>query len=114
MDIEISKDYNLRRLQKWLDLELSTSVLILLSFFANITLILAAIAAVTFTPFMIKILFDERRFGWIIFFVILVLIPLIYTFLISNNDSLNYIFQLISLALFYFYCFILRLAIKDW
>lgn len=114
MEIEISKDYNLRRLQKWLDVELSTSILIFLSFFANITIFLAAIAAVIFTPFMIKILFEERRFGWITFFVIVVLVPLGYTFLGKQNDSLNYIFQLVSLAIFYFYCFVLRISIKDW
>jgi len=114
MEIEIPKKYNVRRLQQWLDYELSTLLLMLLSWFWNIALILMIIAAILFTPFMVKVLFEERRFGWIIFFFLLVLLPASCSLLFDIGSSYKFIIELIPLALFYFYCFVLRIAIKDW
>lgn len=114
MEIEVSKDYNLRRLQQWLDYELSTIMLMLLSWFWNLALLLMIIAAFLFTPFMLKILFQERRFGWIIFFFLMVILPATGTLFLNIDPSYKFAFELIPLALFYFYCFVLRLAIKDW
>lgn len=114
MQIEISKNYNVRRLQQWLDYELSTFILMLLSWFVHIALLLAIIAAVIFTPFMLKVMFEERRFGWILFFFIMVILPAVVVLFFNIDLSYKYAIELILLALFYFYCFILRLAIKDW
>ncbi len=114
MQIEISKNYNVRRLQQWLDYELSTIMLMLLSWFWNIALLLAIIAAVIFTPFMLKVMFEERRFGWIVFFFLMVILPAIGILFFNIDSSYKPVIELIPLALFYFYCFILRLAIKDW
>jgi len=114
MEIEVNKNYNLSRLKQWLDYELSTSTLILLSWFWNITIIVAAITAIIFTPFMLKILFEERRFGWIITFIILVILPTGGILFIDNTLGYQYIFGGVILVLFYFYCFVLRFVIKDW
>ncbi|MCX6167980.1 MAG: hypothetical protein NTX65_01470 [Ignavibacteriales bacterium] len=114
MEIEISKNYNARRLQQWLDYELSSLALMLLSWFWNFAIFLMIIAAFLFTPFMIKILFEERRFGWIIFFLLIVVIPVCGVFLLGSDSTYASIIRLIPLALFYFYCFVLRLAVKDW
>lgn len=114
MQIEISKNYSVRRLQQWLDYELSTIMLMLLSWFWNIALILTIIAAVIFTPFMLKVMFEERRFGWIVFFFLIVILPFVGILFFNIDSSYKFAIELIPLALFYFYCFILRLAIKDW
>lgn len=114
MEIEISKDYNIRRLQQWLDIELSTSMLLLLSWFWNFTIFISAIAAIIFTPFMLKILFEERKFGWIFLFIIFVTLPILWLLFGSYNSDYKFIFGLIVLGLFYFYCFVLRIVIKDW
>ena len=114
MQIEISKNYSVRRLQQWLDYELSTSLLMILSWFWNIGLLLAIIASIIFTPFMLKVMFEERRFGWIIFFFLLVILPALGAFFINIDSSYKFAIELIPLALFYFYCFVLRIAIKDW
>jgi hypothetical protein len=110
----MKNDYNVTRLQRWLDYELSTAMLLLLSWFWNLALLLMIIAAILFTPFMLKVLLDEKRFGWITFFIILVIMPIISFFIWDINSSYKFILELIPLALFYFYCFILRLAIKSW
>lgn len=114
MEIEISKDYNIRRLQQWLDIELSTSMLLLLSWFWNFTIFISAIAAIIFTPFMLKILFEERKFGWIFLFIIFVTLPILWLLFGGYNSDYKFIFGLIVLGLFYFYCFVLRIVIKDW
>ncbi len=114
MQIEVSKNYSVRRLQQWLDYELSTIILMLLSWFVHFAILLMILAAVIFTPFMLKVMFEERRFGWIIFFFIMVILPAVGTLFLSSDFSYKPVIELIPLALFYFYCFILRLAIKDW
>ncbi len=111
MEINISKSYNVDKLRTWLGYELSTMLLFLLSSFWALALILTAIAAVLFTPFMLKILIEERRFGWIIFFLIIVGTPLL---LLMFVDSYAFVLQYAALGMFYFYCFILRFAIRDW
>jgi hypothetical protein len=114
MEIEISKNYSVRRLQQWLDYELSTIMLLLLTWFWNLALFLMIIAAILFTPFMLKILFQERRFGWIVFFFLMVILPAAAALFVNIDSTYKFAIELIPLALFYFYCFILRLAIKDW
>ena len=114
MDIEITKNYNVRRLQQWLDYELSTFILMLLSWFVHFALLLAIIAAVIFTPFMLKVMFEERRFGWIVFFFLMVIFPVAGVLFLNIDSAYKSVIELIPLALFYFYCFVLRIAIKDW
>ena len=114
MEIEISKNYSVRRLQQGLDYELSTIMLMLLSWFWNIAIILMIIAAILFTPYMLKVLFEEKRYGWIIFFFLMVLLPASGAFFLNIDSSYKFVIELIPLALFYFYCFVLRIAIKDW
>ncbi|MEW6196744.1 MAG: hypothetical protein AB1521_16480 [Bacteroidota bacterium] len=114
MEIDVSKDYNIVRLQQFLDYELSTILLFILSWFWQFTLILIVIAAVIFTPFMLKVLFQERKFGWIIFFVLMVGVPLATFQLMDLEPAYRFATNLIPLLLFYFYCFLLRLAVRDW
>lgn len=113
MGIEISQNYNLSRLKQWLDYELSASTLLLLSWLWDFTIILAAVAALLFTPFMLKILFEEKKFGWIIAFAVIVVVPLISVFFI-DVFYYKFVFAGVILILFYFYCGVLRFAVKDW
>lgn len=112
--IELQKNYNVLRLQQWLDYELSTAALLFLSYFWRFTLLIIIIVAVLFTPFMLKILFEEKRFGWIFFSIILVILPAVIFLFLRIDSSYKIILELIPLALFYFYCFLLRLSVKSW
>lgn len=114
MGIDVSKDYNIGRLQQWLDYELSTVLLFFLSWFWTLMIVLMGIAAILFTPLMLKILFQERKFGWITFFLILVVIPLIVIQFLDIEPNYKFAMSLIPFALFYFYCFLLRFAVRDW
>jgi len=104
---------NLERLSRILNYQLSTSVLLIGYYFSPV-LYLAIIAAVLFAPYMLFVLFREKRFGWITFFIILVLCPIFISLLFFYHTEYFIIFMLIPLALFYFYCFLLKITIGDW
>lgn len=112
--IDLSQNYNLNQLKKFLNYEVSLSVLYLLSFLMAAFLFDAFAAALIFTPYMLYILFKEDKKSWIVIFIIIVIIPLIIliilTFLFTFDKSL----LLIPLGLFYFYCFLLRFEVNSW
>lgn len=58
---------------------------------------------------MLYVLFLEKKNGWIIFFVVLVLLPIIAIILSSILELL-----FIPLALAYFYYFLLKFVVRDW
>jgi hypothetical protein len=44
----------------------------------------------------------------------MVILPASGTLFLNIDPSYKFAIELIPLALFYFYCFVLRIAIKDW
>ena len=109
-----SKNQNLKRLHYWLKYELSSSVLLLLWWLWGLAIFLATAAALIFAPFMIYILYKERKFGWIIFFFLIVILPLILIIAFTLHSNYFAFLIFIPLALFYFYCFTLRITVADW
>jgi hypothetical protein len=104
---------NLSRLSRILNYQLSTAVIYVASFFIPI-LFLAILAAVLFAPDMLLVLFQEKKYGWIIFFIISVLLPLFINMLLFRTSNVYLILLSFPLALFYFYCFLLRFTVNDW
>jgi hypothetical protein len=109
-----SNNQNLKRLNYWLKYQISSSFLLILSWMFPLALLLTTIVALIFAPFMLFILYKEKKFGWIIFFGILIIFPLIIIIVFSMHSTYFMALILIPLALFYFYCFILRLTVSDW
>ncbi|MDA3861603.1 MAG: hypothetical protein PF445_10285 [Melioribacteraceae bacterium] len=98
----------LEKLYKYLNYEVSSSVLYIGSWFIPIFIPLLILAAIVFTPFMLFVLYKENKKGWIIFFVVTTIIPIILlTFLYP-------ILLMLGLIPFYFFCFILRMEAKGW
>jgi hypothetical protein len=79
-----------------------------LYFFPMLFLVILIGAEILFTPFIIYVLVLEKKKGWIISFLILVLLP--------NVLILAFVSQYFMLILFpfYLYCFILRFEAKSW
>ncbi len=105
------------RLQRFctiLNFELSTVVLFLLMYIWQVTIFLAAFAAMLFTPYLIFVLIKEKKTGWIIFFILLVIFPLVTIILFLSDDLFYLAYLLIPLPLFYFYCFIIRFDANGW
>ena len=114
MDIRINPKYNVMRLQQYLDYELSTSVLFLLVHVWALCIFLMTAAAVIFAPFMLWVMYQERKFAWIAWFGVIVTVPLIAMVAVDFEAPWTSIFGLCLLALFYIYCFFLRAAVRDW
>lgn len=107
-----SSSAHLDRLALFLNFELSSSILFMMSFFAVIPIIIAMLLAGIFVPYMIYVLLKEGRHAWIILFNVLVILPLLL--ILVFIPSYFTIFVLFSLAMFYFYCFMLRMAVNEW
>jgi hypothetical protein len=73
------------------------------------------IAAVLFTPYMLFVLKKEKHAGWIYFFIIMVILPLIAVSIIyySGTPFMKALIY-IPLALYYLYCFLLRFSVNGW
>jgi len=116
LDIIVTSDeeYYLSRLSLFLNYELSTFLLYILSLLAVVALIPMIIAAIFFTPYMLFALYKSNRWGWIVAFLILVILPFIITFIIGLVSGYLLALTLIPFGLFYFYCFMLRIVVGDW
>jgi hypothetical protein len=104
---------NLERLSRILSYHISTASLYIASFFLPV-LPIAALAAVLFAPYMVYVLLQERKYGWITFFVLLILLPILPVVLFLRHSDYFLIFLSLPLAFFYFYCFLLKITIRDW
>jgi hypothetical protein len=101
----------LRKLQYWLKYELSSSLLFLLSFFGLMFVFVLVFFALIFTPFMLYVLYKEKRKGWIIFFFILISSPFVLLF---AGSQYLLVAGFLSLATFYLFCFLLKFASDEW
>jgi len=81
--------------------------------FIIITSILAVLA-ISSVPYMITTLIKLKKWDWIIGCILIVGIPLILGFTVSYESSLKSLFFLITLLMFYFFCWILRSYIPGW
>lgn len=109
-----SDDKHLKKLSKWLNIELPGIVLFALSFFYNLAFYAFLIIALLFTPYLIYVLTMEKRFGWIVFFTLFVAIPgfLSYYFFTGYAAVGGYMLAgAIPMALYLFYCYLLKLSI---
>ena len=113
LELVSEEQYYLRRLSIYLNYELSTVILYLLSHLGIITLILVVIAATVFAPYMLFVFFKLRKFAWIVSFVVMVIFPLIICIIIGLKVGYLPAFILIPLGFFYFYCFILKFSVSD-
>jgi hypothetical protein len=113
LDLISSERYYLSRLDKYLNYELSSSILLLLVYASGITIILAIIAVTIFTPYMVYIFIKEKKIAWIISFLVVVIIPFIICIILGIKTGYVTVFILIPLGIFYFYCFVLKLTVNE-
>ena len=65
-----------------------------------------------FTPYIVYVLLTEKRFGWLITYFIIVIIPGIIAITVLGFSYGLII--LILLAPFYFFCFIIKFSVDEW
>lgn len=104
----------LKRMSRILNYQLSSNALLILSFFNGWLILLLVTAVIAFMPYILFVLWTEKRFGWITFFVILVIIPLLLEFIFFYHTAGFAMLLIIPLAFLVFYCFLLKYTVKDW
>jgi hypothetical protein len=104
----------LRRFREILFFELSTSVAFVLFSFYPINLYIIIIAAILFTPYMLYVLIKERKYGWIVMFFLVVVLPYPVLYFIIGDYILLPGWMLLPIISFYFYCFIIKFSVEDW
>ena len=73
-----------------------------------------ALAALLFTPYIFYVLSKEKKFGWIILFFIMIIIPEVLGYLIFKETLAFEAALLIPLAFFYFYCYLIKYEVDKW
>ena len=69
---------------------------------------------ILFTPYFIYVLLSEERYGWLITYILLVVLPAIFLIVAIWNDfnQLGLIFLL--MLPFYLFCFFIKFSVDDW
>ena len=79
-----------------------------------IVALILAILAILFAPYVIFMLYENGKRGWLLAFAIVVGIPIGLLFLPTNVYMVRIILLYQPLLAFYFYCFVLRYSVADW
>ena len=108
-------NYNLvSRFNEILNYQLSSTILLALSYFHGIALILTSIAAILFAPYMVYVLIKGQRYGWLTSFIILIILPIVISLIAGIKSENLSIVLLLTLLLFYLYCFVIKYVVTDW
>lgn len=83
-------------------------------FIIKLFLWLIAAAAILFTPYIFYVLVKERKFGWIITFFVMIIIPLLFVHFKFLDALFHDEIILVPLAFFYFYCFLIKYDVDKW
>ncbi len=110
----IPEETHLLNLKKYLNYQIPTFALFALSFFSIILLVILAAAAVIFIFYIIFVLNRYRKYNWIITLFIVIIFPSLILIVTMQQTLTLLLFLLIELAVFYFYCFTLRMVVDDW
>lgn len=106
--------FNVENLRLWLTWELSASTLFFLSYFRIAALYILGPVILLFLPVLIGTLWDEKRYGWLIFFALFVLTPSIFIYFIIDSGNGYFALQFLPIGLFLIYCYLLRLIVAGW
>jgi len=83
-------------------------------FIIKLFLWLIVAAAILFTPYIFYVLIKERKYGWIIIFFIMIIIPLLFVHILFLDALFHDAIILIPLAFFYFYCYLIKYEVDRW
>ena len=106
----------LRRLYHWLTYHRLTIFVYGLSFYLPPFAILSFLTfiALAFAPYMLFVLFEQKKRGWIMAFVIMIGLPIGLTFMPVSVSFVHTALLFLPLLMFYLYCVFLRYAVADW
>lgn len=79
-----------------------------------ILLLTIVIAAILFTPYIFYVLIKENKYGWIITFFMMTIIPLGLTYILFKDSIFVEALILIPLLSFYIYCYLIKFEVDKW
>jgi len=80
----------------------------------SLAIILITTAAILFSPYILYVLFLEKKIGWIITFFSMTLFPLLFINIFFRTALFYDALILIPLLLFYFYCYLIKFEVDKW
>ncbi len=83
-------------------------------FIIKLFLWLIVAAAILFTPYIFYVLIKERKFGWIIIFFLMIIIPFLFVHILFIDALFHDAIIMIPLASFYFYCYLIKYEVDRW
>lgn len=72
------------------------------------------IAAVLFTPYIFYVMIKEKKYGWIITFFAMIILPLLFAYIIFRDALFFEALMLLPLGSFYFYCYLIKFEVDRW
>ncbi|HRN27679.1 MAG: hypothetical protein IT276_05940 [Ignavibacteriaceae bacterium] len=73
-----------------------------------------AIAAILFTPYIFYVLIIEKKYGWIITFFAMIILPLLFAYIIFRDALFFEALMLLPIGSFYFYCYLIKFEVDKW
>ncbi len=80
----------------------------------SLAIILITTAAILFSPYILYVLFLEKKIGWIITFFSMTIFPLLFIYIFFRTALFYDALILIPLLLFYFYCYLIKFEVDKW
>ena len=77
-------------------------------------LIIIAVAAVLFTPYIFFVLIKENKYGWMTTFFMMTIFPLLFAYLLFKDSIFFEALILIPLLAFYIYCYLIKFEVDKW
>jgi hypothetical protein len=69
---------------------------------------------VLFTPYFVYVLFSEKRYGWLVTYILLVVLPAIFLIISIWNDFNQIGLILLLMLPFYIFCFFIKFSVEEW
>jgi len=109
-------DLRVRRLYHWLSYHRLTLFIYGAAFVYPPEWILwvLTIVAVIFAPYMIFVLHEQGKRGWLVLLAVMVGLPICLTFVPFNIAQLHIVVLFLPLGMFYLYCVMLRWTVAEW
>lgn len=107
-------ELHLKSLKKYLNYQIPTFFLFPLYFFSPILITFLGVAAILFIPYAIFALYKNDKYIWIFTLLLITVIPCVILIIFLDNFHALFLFLIVDLAIFYFYCFSLRFAVNGW
>ncbi len=83
-------------------------------FIIKLFLWLIVAAAILFTPYIFYVLIKERKYGWIIIFFLMIIIPLLLVHILFLDALFHDAIIMIPLVFFYLYCYLIKYEVDRW